>query len=103
MKIRNRMKRVAVIALLLAIGISLAAPLCVRAQEADPKTVRVGWYESTYCYRDSYGRRRGMAYEYLASGCACFEPAEDKNAHRVLERADEKMYLRKKQMKEAGR
>lgn len=39
----------------------------------------------------------------IASGWACFESAEDKNAHRVLERADEKMYLRKKQMKEAGR
>lgn len=28
------------------------------------KTVRVGWYESTYCYRDQNGERRGIAYEY---------------------------------------
>ena len=28
------------------------------------KAVRVGWYESTYCYRDQNGERRGIAYEY---------------------------------------
>ena len=34
------------------------------AQEQEQKVVRVGWYESTYCYRDQYGERRGVAYEY---------------------------------------
>ncbi|SFC99869.1 EAL domain-containing protein [Butyrivibrio sp. YAB3001] len=28
------------------------------------KIVRVGWYESSYCYTDRFGRRTGMAYEY---------------------------------------
>ncbi len=37
----------------------------------------------------------------IASGCAVFDPSADKSAHRVLERADEKMYQRKKQMKGA--
>ena len=39
----------------------------------------------------------------IAFGCACFDPSLDKRAHRVLERADERMYQRKKQMKGAGR
>lgn len=34
------------------------------AEEADRKVVRVGWYESTYCFRDQNGERRGIAYEY---------------------------------------
>ena len=42
----------------------MTIPLGVYAQESDQKAVRVGWYESPYCYRDSFGRRRGMAYEY---------------------------------------
>lgn len=37
----------------------------------------------------------------ISSGCATFDPSLDKSAHRVLERADEKMYQRKKQMKGA--
>lgn len=36
----------------------------------------------------------------ISSGCACFDPAQDKSAHTVLERADERMYQRKRQMKE---
>ena len=39
-------------------------PVTVYAQEQEQKVVRVGWYESTYCYRDQYGERRGVAYEY---------------------------------------
>ena len=35
----------------------------------------------------------------IASGCACFDPSSDRSSHSVLERADEKMYQRKKQMK----
>lgn len=42
----------------------LALPCPVHGKESEQKVVRVGWYESTYCYRDSFGRRRGMAYEY---------------------------------------
>lgn len=35
----------------------------------------------------------------VASGCASFDPSADKRAHAVLERADSKMYQRKKRMK----
>ncbi|MCR5788370.1 MAG: transporter substrate-binding domain-containing protein [Lachnospiraceae bacterium] len=34
------------------------------AQDDEEKVIRVGWYESTYCYRDQNGERRGIAYEY---------------------------------------
>lgn len=34
------------------------------AKEKEQKVVRVGWFESTFCYRDQYGDRRGIAYEY---------------------------------------
>lgn len=44
--------------------INMAVPLTALAQKSEQKVVRVGWYESTYCYRDSFGRKRGMAYEY---------------------------------------
>ena len=39
----------------------------------------------------------------VASDCACFDPSRDHRAHQVMERADEKMYQRKKQMKGPGR
>ena len=51
-------------ALLLAFCVTVAMPLAACAQEEDHKVVRVGWYDSTYCYRDQFGRRRGVAYEY---------------------------------------
>ena len=58
------MKKVLAFALCLIIILSAALPLTARAQGPDQKTVRVGWYESTYCYRDANGERRGIAYEY---------------------------------------
>ena len=36
----------------------------------------------------------------VASGHADYDPTSDKSAHSVLERADERMYIRKRQMKE---
>lgn len=36
----------------------------------------------------------------IASGCASFDPALDKSYHTVMERADKKMYERKRQMKQ---
>ena len=33
-------------------------------KENESKVVRVGWYESAYCYTDRFGRKTGMAYEY---------------------------------------
>ena len=36
----------------------------VKAQETEEKIVRVGWYESTFCITDQFGRKSGMVYEY---------------------------------------
>ncbi len=63
MKIQKFLKRITVIALLMTIVIQMM-PLAAHAQKPEQKVVRVGWYESTYCYRDKYGERRGIAYEY---------------------------------------
>ena len=60
--LRKGLKRIWLLVLLLAL--CTASPLAADAQEAAPKVVRVGWYESNYCYRDRFGRRRGIDYEY---------------------------------------
>ena len=60
--LRKGLKRIWLLVLLLTIG--AVSPLAADAQEAAPKVVRVGWYESNYCYRDRFGRRRGIDYEY---------------------------------------
>ncbi|MBR4455605.1 MAG: transporter substrate-binding domain-containing protein [Solobacterium sp.] len=50
--------------LLLMTSISVLAFVRVSAEEDDRKTVRVGWYDSSFCYWDEFGRRRGIDYEY---------------------------------------
>ena len=60
--LRKGLKRIWLLVLLLAL--CAASPLAADAQEEAPKVVRVGWYESNYCYRDRFGRRRGIDYEY---------------------------------------
>lgn len=57
------MKRTSSLALCLMILFSVV-PFTAYAQKSEQKVVRVGWYESTYCYRDQFGERRGAAYEY---------------------------------------
>ncbi len=44
--------------------VSILAPVSVYAYSPKRKVVRVGWYESTFCFRDRYGRRCGLDYEY---------------------------------------
>lgn len=62
--IHNGLKRLLTLVLLLALALHPAALSAADAPGGTPKTVRVGWYESTFCYRDSFGRRRGFDYEY---------------------------------------
>ena len=57
-------KRALSLVLCLLMILCITTPLTAHAQESEQKVVRVGWYESTYCYRDQYGQRRGIAYEY---------------------------------------
>ena len=58
------MKRCFPLLMCLLLLLGAAAPASAYAREAEPKVVRVGWYESTYCYYDQFGERRGIAYEY---------------------------------------
>ena len=49
--------------LFVIVGIILL-PIAGQASDADKKTVRVGWYDSSFCYFDRFGRRCGIDYEY---------------------------------------
>jgi len=49
--------------LLAAIIATLLLPLAAAAQQEN-KVVRVGWFDSSFCYYDQFGRRCGVDYEY---------------------------------------
>ena len=63
MRVHPRIRRMALLVLLLSLFLSIATPL-THAEEADRKVVRVGWYDSSFCYWDEFGRRCGIDYEY---------------------------------------
>ena len=63
----NKYKRflsVATIVLCLVAAMVCMIPLSAHAQEPEQKVVRVGWFDSSFCYWDQYGRRCGIDYEY---------------------------------------
>ena len=43
---------------------TMLMPFAAAAQEPDEKVVRVGWYDSSFCYWDEFGRRCGIDVEY---------------------------------------
>ena len=53
-----------IILLLLIVGLTILTPYTASAQETDQKVVRVGWYDSSFCYWDEFGRRCGIDVEY---------------------------------------
>ena len=57
-------RRITAFLLCMLLAALLAAPLSASAADDEPKTVRVGWYESPFNTTDDYGRRSGYAYEY---------------------------------------
>ena len=63
----SRKTVIRITALLAILGIlagSFLLPLSTKAQGDESKVVRVGWFDSAYCYKDQFGRRTGLAYEY---------------------------------------
>ena len=66
-----------------------------------------GDYEKREELMDSFERQMDTNLKQgdvtIASGYACYDPSADKNAHAVLERANKRMYERKKQMKGRGK
>ena len=63
-KVYKGLRQTIMFVFLLALVMHLATSPAAYAQEPGNKVVRVGWYESTFCYRDKFGRRRGLDYEY---------------------------------------
>ena len=60
---KKKIKKFIIFILFFAFVINLI-PLETIAQEAEHKVVRVGWYDSSFCYYDELGRRCGVDYEY---------------------------------------
>lgn len=60
---QQRILRMAALLLVAALANALVS-LGALAAENQSKVVRVGWYDTIYCYKDQFGRRRGIAYEY---------------------------------------
>ena len=61
--IKMNLKRRAAFALCLVMAVFMLLPVASFAGDT-PKTVRVGWYESSFNQTDAFGRRSGYAYEY---------------------------------------
>ena len=64
MGVRKKFRRMMAYLLIMLLLISHAMPLVAKAKETDRKVVRVGWYDSSFCYLDRFGRRCGIDYEY---------------------------------------
>ena len=62
MRLIMRMAAIAVIAGILLGAVFMSFP--EKANASEGKVVRVGWFDSTYCYKDQFGRRSGLAYDY---------------------------------------
>ena len=56
-------RRAAVLLLCAVLAALCLLPACAPAEE-EQKVVRVGWYDTPFNYKDSFGRRTGYAYEY---------------------------------------
>ena len=59
----NRIRRIALLLLCMTVTLSFRGPLPVHCEDAR-KTVRVGWYDSSFNTVDQFGRRSGYGYEY---------------------------------------
>ena len=56
------LQRIAVVVLALGLIVGMALPFAGPAQAAEvQKVVRVGWYDSSFCYFDEAGRRCARA------------------------------------------
>ena len=64
MRFRIHYRKTAAASLLLAVVLTVLAPLRIQAKEKESKTVRVGWYESAFHRTDQFGRKSGYGDEY---------------------------------------
>lgn len=61
---RKTGKKLIFILLIITLVVTMAFPKTAFAETLDQKTIRVGWYDSTYNTIDEHGKRTGYAYEY---------------------------------------
>ena len=59
-----RIKKLVSLCFCLIVLLAIITPFPVSAQGQDRKVVRVGWYDSSFCYWDEFGRRCGIDVEY---------------------------------------
>ena len=65
MRFIKKIKQITALLLLIGFLISMAGPIrSVSAEDSEQKVVRVGWFDSSFCYYDDFGRRCGVDYEY---------------------------------------
>ena len=68
MKIHKSIRKIIPLFLVLFFLANMLGSFSVFAEEDDKqdeqKVVRVGWFDSSFCYYDSFGRRCGIDYEY---------------------------------------
>ena len=57
-------KRFWAVMLCLVMAMACMPPCAAKAQDAEQKVVRAGWFKSSFCYWDQFGRRCGIDYEY---------------------------------------
>ena len=62
MEARGMLKRMT--AALLCLALALIGLVPAALAESEQKTVRVGWYDTPFNYKDAFDRRTGYAYEY---------------------------------------
>ena len=63
MRMKSPLKKTITVILLLALVLA-AVPFAAVSEDTAPKVVRVGWFDSSFCYWDQFGRRCGVDYEY---------------------------------------
>ena len=64
MKYHRYLRHLLLIALFLITFMNNSTPIAAYAQKDEHKTVRVGWFDSSFNNYDQSGRRSGYAYEY---------------------------------------
>ncbi|MBQ2100008.1 MAG: transporter substrate-binding domain-containing protein [Lachnospiraceae bacterium] len=64
MRSKSKIRKCLMTLLLIATVICTILPQSISAKVTEHKVVRVGWFDSSFCYYDSYGRRCGIDYEY---------------------------------------
>ena len=63
--IKNKKLKIVILMILIVAFLSnMLMPIGAFAEELDQKVVRVGWFDSSFCYYDDFGRRCGVDYEY---------------------------------------